>query len=81
VSDSFAVACFVAGAVAFIRFFTLAPRLSRERLDEQPSRVQQWFPWVPGNFTTEGQRLRRQMNGLLVVGWVFLLAGAILSRV
>ena len=79
--DSLAFACFVAGTVAFVRFFTLAPRLKGERTDERVSKAQLWFPWLPGKFTPEGDRIRRQMNALLVIGWVFLLAGMILSRI
>lgn len=78
--DSVAFACFVAGTVAFVRFFVLALRLKRERTDTPSSKAQQWFPWLPGKFTPEGERLRRQMNVLLVIGWVFLLAGLVLSR-
>ncbi len=78
--DSVAFACFVAGTVAFVRFFMLAPRLRRERTDITTGKAQAWFPWLPGSFTPEGERLRRQMNGLLLVGWVFLLAGMVLSR-
>jgi len=79
--DSLAFACFVAGMVAFVRFFTLALRLKRERTEAPSGKAQLWFPWLPGKFTPEGDRIRRQMNALLVIGWVFLLAGMILSRI
>jgi hypothetical protein len=79
--ESVAFACFVAGTVAFVRFFMLAPRLRRERTDPEAGKLQAGFPWLPGSFTPEGERLRRRMNGLLVVGWVFLIAGIVLSRV
>ena len=78
--DSVTFACFVAGTVAFVRFFTLARRLNRERTEAPAGKLQLWFPWLPGKFTAEGERLRRQMNVLLVIGWMFLLAGLILSR-
>jgi len=78
--DSVVFACFVAGTVAFVRFFVLAPRLKHERTDTPSSKAQMWFPWLPGKFTAEGERLRRQMNVLLVIGWMFLLVGLIVSR-
>ncbi len=78
--ESVAFACFVAGTVAFVRFFVLALRLKRERTDAPSSKAQLWFSWLPGKFTAEGERLRHRMNTLLVIGWVFLLAGLILSR-
>ncbi len=76
---SLAFACFVAGTVAFIQFFTLVPRLKRERVGEPQSKLQSWFPWLPGKFTPAGQRVRRRMTALSILGWVFLMAGLILS--
>jgi hypothetical protein len=77
---SLALGCFVAGTVAFLRFFFLAPRLRRERVGAPPSKVQWWFPWLPGGrFTAVGERIRRQMNTLMLLGWAFLLAGLVFS--
>ncbi len=75
-----ALACFAAGAVAFGRFFFLAPRLRSERVGPPPTKMQRWFPWLPGQFTPVGEKLYKQMNGLLLIGWVLLIAGAVLSR-
>lgn len=72
---SLAFACFVAGTVAFVRFFWLVPRLRRERTGGTLTGVEKWFPWLPGRFTAAGTRLRRQMYMLLVLGWMFLVAG------
>lgn len=77
--ESLAFACFVAGTVAFIRFFLLVPKLKRERIGEPATKLQDWFPWLPGNFTSAGQRVRRQMNALLIFGWILLIAGLVLS--
>lgn len=74
-----AIVCFAAGAIAFGRFFYLAPRLKSERIGT-PTKLQQWFPWLPGQFTPEGERLYKQMNGLLLIGWVLLMAGILMSR-
>jgi len=79
--ESFAFACFVAGTVAFIRFFLLVPTLKRERIGEPTTKLQDWFPWLPGNFTPAGQRVRRQMTALLILGWILLIAGLVLSSV
>ena len=76
---SVAFACYVAGVVAFARFFLLAIRLRRERVGPPSSKALQWFPWLHGKFTDAGERLRRQMMILLVIGWVFLIAGMALS--
>ena len=75
-----ALTCFAAGAVAFGRFFFLAPRLRSERVGPPPTRLQRWLPWLPGQFTPVGEKLYRQMNGLLLIGWVALMAGIVLSR-
>ncbi len=72
---SLALACFVAGTVAFLRFFSLVPRLRKERVGPPPSKLHHWFPWLPDHFTPAGERLRRHMNRLTVLGWVFLIAG------
>jgi hypothetical protein len=74
-----ALLCFAAGAVSFGRFFFLAPRLRSERVGS-PTRLQTWFPWLPGQFTPVGEKLYKQMNGLLLIGWVLLMAGVVLSR-
>lgn len=74
-----AFACFVAGAAAFIRFFTLVPRLRRERVGAPSTRMEAWFPWLPGHFTPAGVRLRSHMNRLILLGWFFLIAGLFLS--
>jgi len=79
--ESLAFAMFVAGTVAFIRFFTLVPGLKRERIGEPTTKMQSWFPWLPGKFTPAGQRVRRRMTALLVFGWMLLVAGLILSSV
>ena len=76
---SIAFGCYVAGAVAFLRFFWLALSLRRERVGEPASRLYAWFPWLPGEFTARGRQLRRRMNGLLLLGWLFLVAGWVLS--
>ncbi len=77
--ESLAFACFVAGTVAFIRFFVLVPKLRKERVGAPASKLHYWFPWLPGSFTPAGQRIRRQMSALLVLGWILLMAGLILS--
>jgi hypothetical protein len=74
-----AFACFVAGAAAFLWFFSLVPRLRRERLGTPTNKLESWFPWLPGHFTPAGTRLRRQMNRLIVFGWIFLIAGLLIS--
>ena len=76
---SLAFACFVAGTVAFSRFFYLALLVSKERVGPSATRLQRWFPWLPGQFTANGERLRRKMNTLLILGWMFLLVGLVLS--
>lgn len=78
--NSLALVCYAAGAMAFIRFFVLAPRLSSERVGPPPTKMQRWFPWLPGQFTPAGARLYRHMNGLMLVGWVFLVLGVVFSR-
>jgi hypothetical protein len=78
-SASMAFACFVAGAAAFLRFFYLAFRLNRERVGPPASKLQRLFPWLPGQFTPAGEKLRKQMNVLLGLGWIFLVAGLVLS--
>ncbi len=75
-----ALVCFATGAIAFGRFFFLAPRLRSERIGPPPTKMQKWFPWLPGQFTPEGARLYKQMNGLLLIGWLLLMAGVVLSR-
>ena len=72
--------CFVVGAAAFVRFFRLASRLAAERIGPPPGKLQRLFPWLPGQFTPAGDRLYRQMNMLLLVGWVLLMSGILLSR-
>ncbi len=72
-------ACYVSGAVAFTRFFLLAVRLKKERVGPPASKAHEWFPWLPGQFTPTGQRMRRQMTMLMVLGWVFLILGMVLS--
>ena len=79
VRAALAFACFVAGTVAFLRFFFLIPTLRKERIGQLPSKIQLWIPWLPGQFTRTGARLRRQMNGLMLLGWGFLIAGLLLS--
>ena len=74
-----ALVCFAVGAMAFGRFFFLAPGLKSERIGS-PTKLQRWFPWLPGQFTPEGEKLYKQMNGLLLIGWVLLMAGIVLSR-
>jgi hypothetical protein len=74
-----ALVCFGAGAVSFGRFFFLAPRLKSQRIG-LPTKFQAWFPWLPGQFTPDGEKLYKQMNGLLLIGWVLLMAGVVLSR-
>ncbi len=76
---SLAFACFVAGTVAFCRFFYLALRVNRERVGPSATRLQRWFPWLPGQFTANGEQLRRKMNTLLILGWLFLLVGLVVS--
>jgi len=70
--------CFVAGTVAFLRFFYLVPQLRRERRGAPRSRLESWFPWVVGDLTPAGDKLRRHMNSLMVIGWVLLVAGLLL---
>ncbi len=79
VRAALAFACFVAGTVAFLRFFFLIPTLRKERIGQPPSKMQLLVPWLPGQFTRTGARLRRQMNGLMLLGWAFLIAGLFLS--
>jgi hypothetical protein len=79
VRKSVAFGCFVAGTVAFLRFFYLATKLRKERIGTPTTRAQEWFPWLPGTFTPAGQRIRRQMNGLMILGWAFLIAGLAIS--
>ena len=79
-TDILAFVCFAAGALAFGRFFFLAPRLRSQRMGPPPTCIQRWFPWMPGQFTPEGEKLHKQMNGLLFVGWILLMAGILLSR-
>lgn len=74
-----ALVCFGSGAVSFGRFLFLAPRLRSERIGS-PTKLQTLFPWLPGQFTPSGERLYKQMNGLLLMGWVLLMAGILLSR-
>ncbi len=78
--SSLAFGCFVAGTVAFVRFFMLVYRLRRERIGPPPTKVHSWFPWLPGGrFTAAGDAIRRRMNGLMLLGWAFLIAGLMLS--
>ena len=72
---SVAFGCYVAGTVAFLRFFYLAVKLKKERIGAPAPRAQAWFPWLPGKFTPAGERIRQRMNGLMILGWVFLLTG------
>ncbi len=74
-----AFASFVAGVAAFVWFFYLARKLGKERTGPPMSRLQNWFPWLPGEFSATGEKMRRQMNILLAVGWVFLILGLVLS--
>ena len=76
---SIAFGCFVAGAVAFLRFFWLSLSLRNERIGEPESKLQSWLPWLPGKFTSRGVQIRRRMNALLVGGWILLLVGWALS--
>ena len=73
-----ALICFGVGVAAFGRFFLLAPRLRSERLGSS-TKLQMWFPWLPGQFTPAGEKLYKQMNWLLLIGWVLLMAGVMLS--
>jgi hypothetical protein len=77
--ESLALVCFVAGLVTFGRFFYLAPRLRSERIGPPPTKMQRWFPWLPGQFTPLGEKLYKEMNRLLWIGWVLLIAGFLLS--
>jgi len=70
---------FVAGTVAFVRFFWLSLPLRKERIGEPASRLHLWFPWLPGTITPAGQRIGRQMYGPLLIGWILLLVGWVLS--
>jgi hypothetical protein len=79
VAASIAFACFVSGIIAFVRFFYLALLLRKERVGEPESKLHDWCPWLPGRFTAAGMRIRRQMNVLLVVGWILLLVGLALQ--
>jgi hypothetical protein len=79
-TDILALICYAAGAIAFGRFFFLAPRLRSERMGPPPTKLQRWFPWLPGQFTPAGEKLYKQMNGLMLAGWVLLMAGLVLSR-
>ena len=79
-SSSLSLVCFGAGLVAFVRFFRLASLLAAERIGPPPGKLLRLFPWLPGQFTAAGERLYRQMNMLLLVGWVFLMLGIVLSR-
>ncbi len=74
-----AFAFFVAGTVAFLRFFFLIPTLKKERIGQPSSKMELWIPWLPGQFTRTGAQLRRQMNGLMLLGWAFLVAALLLS--
>jgi len=74
-----ALICFGAGVVALGRFFLLAPRLRTARIGS-PTKLQALFPWLPGQFTPAGGKLYKQMNGLLLIGWVLLMVGVVLSR-
>jgi hypothetical protein len=78
-NDFLAFGCFAVGAAVFCRFFYLAPRLRSERIDPSPTRLQRWLPWMPGQFTPAGEQLYKQMNRLMWIGWVLLLAGIVLS--
>jgi len=75
---AFSFTCFVTGTVVFLRFFFLVPRLRRERRGAPASRLEWWFPWLVADLTPTGERLRRHMNALMVVGWVLLVLGLVL---
>jgi hypothetical protein len=74
-----ALVCFVIGMAAFFRFFYLVPRLRKERVRPPDGKLEEWFPWISGQFTPAGDRLRREMNRLMLLGWAFLIAGLVLS--
>jgi hypothetical protein len=78
-TDWLALICYTAGAVLFGRFFYLAPRLRSERIGPPPTKLQRCFPWLPGQFTPAGEKLYKQMNALMVAGWVLLMVGLVLS--
>jgi hypothetical protein len=75
------ILCFLVGAGTCIRALTLFPRLGRERTGSSPSGRSFWTGWMPGEFTPEGQRIRGRINRLLVLGWIALLVGYLLSSV
>jgi len=76
---SVAFACYVAGTVAFVRFFLLVPRLRKEQIDSESNWLRAWLPWSPGSYTPEGEHLRRRMRLFVGLGWILLIAGIILS--
>lgn len=78
-TDLLPLLCYAAGAFAFGRFFWLAPRLRSERMGAPPTKLQRWLPWLPGQFTPTGEKLYKQMNRLLLVGWVAFFLGMILQ--
>ncbi len=74
-----AFSCFVTGTAVFLRFFFLLPQLIKERVERPRTFVEQWAPWFRGRFSVRGARLQRQMNRLIVLGWVLLIGGLVLS--
>ena len=69
----------MAGTVAFVRFFLLVPRLRKLQIGSQTSWLHTWLPWSPVSLTPEGERLRRRMRVFVVLGWVMLITGIVLS--
>ena len=76
---SIAFACYVAGTVAFVQFFLLVPRLRKQQIGARTSWLHNWLPWSSVSFTPEGERLRRRMRVFVVLGWLLLIAGIVLS--
>jgi hypothetical protein len=70
--------CFLIGAGLCIRALTLFPRLGRERIGPPVPGQSIWKGWIPGEYTAEGQRIRRSINRLLLLGYVALFAGFLL---
>jgi hypothetical protein len=71
-----APALFLAAFVCFVTALLIGTKLGAERL-VAPTKRQFWTGWIPGEFTPRGQRLRRRIGVLGLVGGI-LLASALL---
>ena len=72
--------CYLVGAAFCFRALILFPRLARERSGPTSTGKSSWAGWMPGEFTPQGRRIRRNINLSLVAGWLALLAGLLLGR-